>query len=283
MRHTYQFLRKLLKEKFEYWEDDIKDEDVIDLSQYDLKREISENKEFKLYRYMPPNYFNIRNIETQTIHLSPNGVMNDIFEGLPKFDSNTTYEQLQKLNDLAYMLCMTETKDNTVMWSHYAQKHEGFCVEYDIKRLKTDTYNTMEHLFPVTYWDKCPVKRDMERLIQSHIDLKTSIDGNEEYFGEEELDNILPLFLIKGKAWKYEKEWRIVYTKKQMYDIDKDELYKGNIKFECISGVYLGCRINPVIKENIIEICERISSDKRKIPVYQAKLSGQYKLEFDEL
>lgn len=73
-------LRDSLHEKFKYYEQDIRDEDVLDLSQYDIPTVIKNSTSLKLYRYMPPEYFNIRNIETQTIHLSANGDMNDIYE-----------------------------------------------------------------------------------------------------------------------------------------------------------------------------------------------------------
>ncbi len=209
----YDRLRENLKEKFEYWKEQIEDNDVIDLSKYDLTRAISDAESFKLYRYIPANYFNIRNIETQKIHLSPNGVMNDVYEGLPSISKDLPYRRIQKLNDLAYMVCMTETKDNMLMWSHYAANHEGFCVEYDLKRLRQQPYNIVEHIFPVVYTSNRQAFRNIDNLIQSHEILKDDIKENAEYDGEEILDNILPLFLTKSNVWQYEKEWRIVYTK----------------------------------------------------------------------
>ena len=40
--------------------------------------------DIKLYRYSKADYFNIRNFETGKIKLTSNGVLNDIFEGLPQ-------------------------------------------------------------------------------------------------------------------------------------------------------------------------------------------------------
>lgn len=71
----YEDLKKRLKEKFEYWEGDIRDDDVEDFTKYDLHSFIQNNTDFSLYRYMQANYFNIRNIETQTIHLPPRMVV----------------------------------------------------------------------------------------------------------------------------------------------------------------------------------------------------------------
>lgn len=277
-------LKDKLKEKFEYWNQDISDEDVLDFAQYSLQEVIEKSDSFKLYRYMPANYFNIRNVETQKIHLSENGIMNDIYEGLPCTEKNISYYKLQKLRDMAVMCCLTETKDNTLMWSHYAEEHGGFCVEYDLKRLKNDYLEIGKHIFPVIYTNKRILHKDMNSLIESHIILREAIEKGYEYDGDAHLDDILPLFLTKGVAWEYEKEWRIIYTKKQQYDMDFDELYNGNIKFQCISAIYLGYRIHPEVKENLIEICKRISTKENPIVVYQETLDKEgYEILFEAI
>jgi hypothetical protein len=272
---VFEELRDALAEKYVYWEQDIEDGDVLDFAEYDLADFIRNSGEFRLFRYMPATYFNIRNIETQTIHLSANGVMNDIYEGLPILDDEASYFKIQKLKDLALMSCLTEDKDNILMWSHYADNHTGICVEYDIKRLQDDPFTLCKHLFPIVYGKKRLIKRDIDSLIRNHQDLKKAIAEDYCYDGDEELNDILPLFLTKGEVWKYEREWRIIFTKKQMYNINSDELYEGNLKFPCVSAVYLGYRIHPEIRKNIMEICGRISTEGNPVSVYQAKLDNE--------
>ncbi len=277
----YTKLKEKLQERFEYWEDEIDDEIILDFS-YDFHEALESMDCFKLYRYMPADYFNIRNIETQTIHLSQNGVMNDIYEGLPETTSELPYNKLQSLKDIVLMKCFAQREDNTLMWSHYADSHQGFCVEYDLKKLTKNPYSILDHIFPVLYVNERVLTRDIDSLIESHKDLNKAIAERYEYDGIEPLDDILPLALTKGKDWEYEQEWRIIYSKKQIYDIDEEELYGGNIKFECISAVYLGYRINPVIKQNIIEICSRLNSKGNNIRLYQAKLERTgYGIVFD--
>ena len=77
----YDKLRNSLKETIDFWNQDVCDDDVLDFSRCVLQEEISKVDGFKLYRYMPAEYFDIRNVEKQMIHLSSNGVMNDIYEG----------------------------------------------------------------------------------------------------------------------------------------------------------------------------------------------------------
>lgn len=75
------------------------------------------------------------------------------------------------------------------MWSHYANKHTGFCVEYDISLL----YNFYKlNLFPVLYSSNRPEQTDIiER-------------------GKNNVAALYKALLTKSKAWEYEKEWRII-------------------------------------------------------------------------
>lgn len=278
-------LRERLKERFEYWEQDIRDEDVMDFSTYDLHDTVQNCKSFKLFRYMPATYHSIRNFEKQIIHLSPNGVMNDLYEGIPDSQEELPYYRLKKLSDLAFMTCLTETNNNTLMWSQYADNNVGICVEYDLKLLREDPLGICKHLFPVVYGDMRPAVRDIHSLIESHCALKKAIDGYYVYDGDEMLDDILPMFLSKGNIWKHEQEWRIIFTKKQIYDVDEKILYSGNLPFPCVTAVYLGYKIDPEIRDNLIEIADRISSaENRKVEVYQAKLESLgYEVGFERI
>lgn len=281
---TYADLRAKLKEVLEYWNSDIRDEDVSDFPQYYLSYAISKSNSFKLYRYMPTEYYNIRNLETQIIHLSCNGKMNDVFEGLPETSDEVSQSKLKRLEDLALMVCMSECNNSNLMWSHYARNHEGICVEYDLKRLENDPHKILNNLFPIVYRNQRHIIRNIDSLVDSHLALNKAIAEHYEYDGNECLDDILPLFLTKSLDWEYEKEWRIVYTKKQMYDVDEKELYDGNLKFECISAVYLGYRIDPTKKTHILEICGRFNENGQNVSVYQSKLSKtSYDIEFEKL
>jgi hypothetical protein len=174
--NQYTAMREKLMDIFEQWylyEQDIRDEDVIELDPLGLKEEVVRTDSFKLYRYMSANYFNIRNIETENIHLSTNGVLNDIYEGVPQLNQEIDYYKLQKLSDLVSMTCMTETNNNNLMWSHYADSHQGFCVEYDFRLLKEDPFNISYHLFPVLYRkERFMMDMDLGTLINSHLILK---------------------------------------------------------------------------------------------------------------
>ena len=293
MNNPYDSLREQLKERFEYWQSDIEDDDVLDFSAYDLKEAIEKSEHFYLYQYRRPDYYSIRNLETQKIHLSSNGSLNDIYEGLPS-GSSKDYEKetVLKLYDLALVSCFTETHNNQLMWSHYADSHKGFCVQYDLKLLQDEPFQILKHTFPVMYSRARKIFKNLEKLKDQLQELREAIEKDCIVDDLTDFDNVLPIFINKSLDWEYESEWRIVYTKKHIYDfydiLQSDEyslLKLGNIPFSCISGVYIGVRTEKEIKDNIIEICDRLSKKMNKrIPVYVARLSNDsYDILFDEI
>lgn len=271
-----------LKEKFDFWEDEIEDSDIMDFSEYNLKDFLENEESFSLYRYYPPTYYGIRNLETETIHLSENGVMNDIYEALPSGDVENIDHIERILFDLAYMTCFTQRNNNLLMWSHYADSHRGFCVEYALKQPLIQNKELRSHLFPVIYDKIRPITRDIQSLIDSHKELCKAEEENAYYEGEESLDDILPLCIMKSKDWEYEEEWRLVYTKKQLYDANCE--FNPNVDFPYTANVYLGYRIEKSMEEHILEIVERKNMDGRNISVYKEKLDEKgYDILFDKI
>lgn len=279
-------LKAKLRDVLEFYGEEIRDEDVMDFSTYDLVDTIQNQQSFKLYRYAPATYYNIRNIEKQQIHLSKNGMFNDLYEGLPRdISGRISSSDIMELGDLAYITCMTESNSNILMWSHYADSNKGLCVEYDLKQLRNPLFEITKHIFPIIYMNRRVLVKDLHSLVDSHKRLKYTIREEAVYDGDENLDDLVPLFLTKAKCWEYEQEWRIIYTLKQMDEIDDKVLYNGTIPFPCISGVYLGYRIDPEVRENIIEICQRLTKKMgRQVLVHQAKLSEHgYDISFEPI
>lgn len=283
-KQEFDEFRENLQERFDYYEDDVQNDDLVDFHEI-LEGKIEEVKAFKLYRYMPISFYSLRNIETQKLHLSENGLMNDVFEGLPIAEEYISADDAHELHDLAVMSCLTESNDNLLMWSHYADSNRGICIEYDLKLLMETQYSKhLSYLYPVLYGNRRYVAKDYLELIQNTKELR---EGIKESIIVDTYDyyNVLPLFLTKSLDWSYEREWRIVYTKKDLYDLNDQELYSSNIYFPCVNAVYLGYRIEPEVRRSIEEACERLSRrEKREIKVYQVGLERDcYRLNFTQL
>jgi hypothetical protein len=117
-------------------------------------------------------------------------------------------------------------KKDIQMWSHYADNHKGFCVEYDLSLLKeTTVFSLDDHeyyreqpqylderlraaikggLFPVIYTSS-RVNIPISKLRKVRIDEIGDLRHNSD------IGAILyKTYIVKSANWNYEKEWRII-------------------------------------------------------------------------
>lgn len=125
-------------------------------------------------------------------------------------------EDLMYLRDMFYLSCFSTNPYSALMWGHYAEKHKGFCIEYDVKSLPEN----MRVLLPVIYAEK-PFDASMI------LDMRGI---------EDNLAMLCP-YLFKSVDWKYEKEWRI-FIKNKGEGQQPLILNAPN----AISGVYMGLK-----------------------------------------
>lgn len=178
------------------------------------------------------------------------------------------YTQVLKdmLSNFFRIACLSERNDSILMWSHYSNKHTGFCLEYDFKQMKYTDFDEDDasllllFLFPVLYSNK-RIYPPNDLFQQA----KFKFYNENKKLKREAI--ILRGLLTKCKVWQYEKEWRFICPKES----------STAIKMPYVSKVYLGTNINPEARKKLIEI----SSDKN-IPVYQMYMdSGQFQLKSD--
>lgn len=142
--------------------------------------------------------------------------------------------------------CLATDQKNRLMWSHYADSHKGFCIEYDFNSLKDKILP-----FPIVYSEARPL-----------MPWKATIDHTPESMIAATSALMLGL-LTKDKAWEYENEWRVLLPSVNPPDIEVP-----------ITTVYLGANISHENKESILDIAK-----KQRIPVKQMKTDrGAYEL-----
>lgn len=179
------------------------------------------------------DYINITNDQMKIIEKSQS--VAKTMQNLFKIDLKDAVDSGEKLLDFyLYPLlnklkiaCFSEINDSILMWSHYTNNHEGFCVEYDFK--KFNNHKIMDNLYPVFYKDS---------LVDiSDLFYRTCTGGklnDLEYYS---------FVLTKNKEWSYEKEWRYVH--------DYNEFILNVPKPET---VYLGSRISDKNKKMILNL-----------------------------
>lgn len=158
--------------------------------------------------------------------------------------SNTTQKILESsqaklknaLQQKVKISCFSETYNNILMWSHYAQSHTGFCIEYNISNLEL-TNSFKKKLFPVFYTPK-PI--DMSKAILSEQ--------------KEIFEKIL--IINKSEDWKYEREWRYITSS------EDDSKFIMPVKPKAI---YLGTKISEENKNIML----KIANNEYQIPCYE--------------
>lgn len=152
------------------------------------------------------------------------------------------------------------------LWSHYAQNHEGFCVEYDLSK-------TIEkkHMNAVVLGSLLPCSYGTSQVLLSKNRFYKYANGIPlTSYEKMEFDKSIMLsFLKKSTSWKYENEWRIVLPK------DICEIYENMIPFFPIKAIYLGCRI---AKDNMEFLCRL--AKRKDITIYQMRMK-EYHFELE--
>ncbi|WP_431026169.1 DUF2971 domain-containing protein [Halomonas sp. H5] len=153
----------------------------------------------------------------------------------------------KKQNDIFAILSLSEDPENILMWSHYADNHTGFCVEFNTSYGRVPFGSARE----VQYHKHFPVLNWWEDSI---FDIYKSMVFN------------------KSDGWSYEKEWRVF-----------DGYGKGVRKFraKAVSGIYMGCQIS---EENACKLVSIAKSFPFEIKVYASKIKErEYSLDFSEV
>lgn len=129
----------------------------------------------------------------------------------------------------------SETWDSELLWAHYADSHSGFCIEYDIETLISETKTESCQIIKVVYGENFPA-----------LFIKGESRDNSDWSSV--------MFGLKSLAWEYEKEIRIVF-----HSSGKKKYPKHSVK-----SIILGCHINSVNQKKVIDF-----AIKRDIPVYK--------------
>lgn len=170
-------------------------------------------------------------------------------------------------NDLAQLtldqkygvICLTESPDNLLMWSHYGHSHFGVALQFDVSHpffSQERPEGELGNLAAVEYSD--------ERPILSHSTLHSPV-----------------VLYRKSTAWSYEKEWRML---KQLVEADEKietmpfPIYLFRVPFQAITGIVLGVSMAHEQRVQVMELCQQ--EHLKHVEIFQTRLSDdKYELE----
>ena len=180
---------------------------------------------------------------------------NDINNVYNKIDEmiKGLYIQLSKVIGVS---CFSTSSDNILMWSHYANKHRGVCIEYDFSLLE-QLENINAFLLPVMYSNERPL------LPFEKLELENGQAKQESVI--RIMPDLIRAILTKSKFWDYENEWRFIALAEP----------KQPVKLPIISRIFTGSNIT---EENFQKVVSAIGN--RHIPITKYSLKrDKYELE----
>lgn len=173
----------------------------------------------------------IRAMQSGLIWLSKRSILNDPLEFLRVLhfsaDSIEKREYVTNVINNRVVFCLAQENDNKLMWSHYANAHKGYCVEYEVQN---DYW-----VFPVEYTDSFPNYKDLLKQVYQAYDPLVNGDATTQ---EKKYTIALSAVIssYKDSCWKDEKEYRIHDT--HFVELDDGASYKATA---------LGIKINRII------------------------------------
>jgi Protein of unknown function (DUF2971) len=143
----------------------------------------------RVYHFINSKY-GLENIRRKRLKISMLHDLNDPFELLALELSdrkirNTFLNIKDKLHTNRGVLCFSENWSNPVMWSHYAEKHHGLCLEFEVS----------QDLLAKVEYSSSRLSGELNDLLSGNATRK-----------ELAMTRILS---TKFSHWKYEAEWRI--------------------------------------------------------------------------
>jgi len=193
--------------------------------------------------------------------------------------SNTFPKIVEKLQRGTYITCFSERIDSPIMWSHYADYHKGFAIEY---QYEPEDFYPRPHvpgddrfegygwlsLLPVYYskyrrdgielaewYALCQIREDIgiksdEAILLPDMLLKTKLS------------------LEKSEKWAYEKEWRMILTHEWPNEFGNPKIHLA----KKATAIYLGAKMSDTNRQVLINIAK-----DKGIPVYEMYIDHENK------
>lgn len=153
------------------------------------------------------------------------------------------------------IVSLTRNPWNILMWSHYANKHQGFLVEFQEPEYFSNSDDASDHSWLVTF----PVEYVADRPKIARMNHQQNADVDK-------------VFLHKAEEWKYEEEERVIKY------LGGPGVFK--YKPQLLTSVVAGCNISsPNLKllKSAVDMVNR--QHGRSISFYKAELDrAEYKL-----
>lgn len=147
---------------------------------------------------------------------NPEDVLKTLRDGDERSKDKCKMEVRRRQIEHVGILCLTNSPLNILMWAYYGN-NEGYCIEYDISKLRDSIEVKLEEL-NLNPKRRCQAER---------VSYLNSLPSAPLFF--EEGNNINPFdkYFCKAKAWEHENEYRIAISLEGDMVIPIDNIVKS--------------------------------------------------------
>jgi Protein of unknown function (DUF2971) len=158
-----------------------------------------------------------RTLSTQlTAEMCPNGIPTQAFRDVFTRSVTEIFAERRKVQlESRGVACFSAKSSDIMMWSHYADGHRGFCLEFD------SAIEPFSKALPVRYREDFPYINPVDVLVEPHT-------------GDPENHLLGAMVLTKAPCWNYEQEWRIMH-------MEPSKLYTYD--YHALTGIYFGAEM----------------------------------------
>ncbi len=179
----------------------------------------AEENIMKLYKYYSSFEYFEDLISNSRLYFSDVKGFNDPYEEVAviKFKEDQRYYEILNIKNSAKICCFSENCNNYLMWSHYADKHRGICVEFEIPGI-----NFSEEKYPyikIKNKNVFFIKVEYKPFDKIYDSMPSSL-YNEDYFEH---------FSHKYAIWSEEEEIRAILKSKNDLKVSIPKKYISNI------------------------------------------------------
>lgn len=235
-----------------------------------------------IFKYFRGDEYSLKGLKERSLWFSRPPYFNDPFdcsmEHLITRDSplSDKGKEFIKQNTRKFgVCCFSEDPLSHHLWSFYANGYQGFCVEYDLKIVRS--------FCSERFFAKCDLMKCDYRV--NPLDLNEPIDwifhdnGSVESYGLHKIlsetrdtDKLFEMLLLQKNAhiWKNEKEWRIILSGRAIkngadrFDFD-GKGYNIPLPENAIKSILLGSKMGPLDRDKIKTINQDVYSGRLEI------------------
>lgn len=176
------------------------------------------------------------------------------------FDCNCYYADGNTMMDVFRVFCFTHAYDNILMWSYYANSHEGYALQY--------SYSSLLDKIQGVALDGLCVYGEVE-----YIDQRPKTRSHSNRFSFSNLNFYIQATFAKFKEWSHEREYRFVFIldnqEAEATNREAEEKLSDWVvlpKVDILQG-YAGCQAKKIMKDTPYPIRQL----KKDIVNYQLK------------